>query len=127
MTKAISALGLLLIGVLCACDFMSHTRCDDKILSQEKSPDGKYMAILYHRSCANQTGLYTCVSLQETAGSSLSTGETQPVLTIRGFYEISGVWIGPNHLEIRSEGLQNQKAVLSQESSWKTVSISYKK
>lgn len=127
MTKAIGALGLLLIGVLGACDFMSHARCEDRILSQEKSPDGKYIAILYQRSCANQTGLYTCVSLQETARSGLSTGEIQPVLTIRGFHEIDGVWIGPNHLEIKSEGLENEKAVVSQESSWKTVGISYKR
>ena len=124
--KVITALGLLLIAGLGGCDFMSHTHCDDTILSQEKSPDGKFVAILYHRSCANHTGLYTFVNVQEISGPTFSTGETKPVLTIRGFHEISGVWVAPNHLEIRSEGLQDQKAVLSQESNWKTVSISYK-
>lgn len=124
--KVITALGLLLIAGLGGCDFMSHTHCDDTILSQKESPDRKFVAILYHRSCANNTGLYTFVNLQEISEPPLSTAEIKPVLTIRGFHEISGVWTGPNLLEIRSEGLQDQKAILSQESNWKTVSISYK-
>jgi len=121
--RIMGALSLLLIVGLGGCDFMSHTHCDDTILSQQKSPDGKFLATLYHRSCANNTGLYTFVNVQEISGP----GETKPVLTISGFHEISGVWVDPNHLEIRSEGLQNQKAILSQETNWKTIIISYKK
>ena len=125
--KVIGALCLLLIAGMGGCDFMNHTHCDDTILNQEKSPDGKFVAILYHRSCANHTGLYTYVNVQEVSGPILSRSETKPVLTMRGFHEIRGVWVGPNHLEIRSEGLQDQKSILSQESNWKTISISYKK
>ena len=47
----------LVIPVLGGCDLMTHTRCDDTILVEEKSPDGEYVAILYRRSCANNTGL----------------------------------------------------------------------
>ena len=125
--KAITSLGLLLIAGLSGCGFMSHTHCDDTMLSQEKSPDGKFVAVLYHRSCANHTGLYTVVDVREISEPSLSRGETKPVLTIRGFHEISGVWVGPNRLEIRSEGLQDQKAILTQESNWKAISISYRR
>ena len=126
MTKLISALSFLVIATLGGCDFMSHTHCDDTILTQEKSPDGKYVAVLYQRSCANNTGLYTCVNLQESPATVLSKGQTQPVLTIRGFHEISAIWTGSNTLEIRSSGLKDQKAILSQENGWKTIIISYK-
>ncbi len=126
MTKLATALSLLVIAIAGGCDPMSHTHCDDKILIQQKSPGGKYEAIVYHRSCANSTGLYTCVNLQEIPGILSSKGETQPVLTIRGFYEISAIWTDPNTLEIRSVGLKDQKAILSQETTWKAVSISYK-
>jgi hypothetical protein len=123
--KLISTLSVLVIAMLGGCDLMNHTRCDDKILTHEKSPDGKYVAILYQRSCANNTGLYTCVNIQETPGN-FSKGETQPILTISGFHEIRAIWTSPNTLEIQSEGLKLQKAILTQEERWKSVSIHYK-
>ena len=126
MAKLIGVMSFLVIAVLGGCDSMNHTRCNDKILSQEKSPDEKYVAIMYQRSCANNTGQYTCVNLQEAATTRLAEQEAEPVLTIRGFYKITATWTGPNSLEIRSEGLQDQKAVLTQHGSWKTVVISYK-
>jgi hypothetical protein len=125
MLKVISTLGLLLITAFGGCDLMRHTHCDDEILSVEKSPDQKHVAILYHRSCANNSGLYTCVNLQEGPESVLSKGEIQPILTIKGFHKISAIWTSANTLEIKSPGLQDHKAILTQESSWKTVSISY--
>ena len=126
MAKVISALSLFVIAMLGGCDLMNHTRCDDKILTQEKSPDGKYVAILYQRSCANNTGQYTCVNLQENPGTLSSKGETQPILTISGLYEIRATWNSPNTLEIQSDGLKLQKAILTQEDRWKSVSIHYK-
>ena len=125
MTKLIGVC-LLLIATLGGCDSMSHTHCDDKILTQQRSPDGKYMAVLYHRACANATGLYTCVNVKETSGAVSSQGETQPVLTLRGFHEISASWINPNSLEITSPGLKDQRAVLTQENNWKDIKLSYK-
>ena len=126
MTRMIIVLALFVVATLSGCDFMSHTHCEDKILVQEKSPDGKYVAILYHRSCANNTGLYTCVNLQETSETILSKTETQPVLTMKGVHDVTAVWSGPNSLEIKSAGLRDRWEVLTQESGWKTVNISYK-
>jgi hypothetical protein len=126
MTRLIMLIGLLTFITLGGCDFMSHTRCDDKIVAQEKSPDGKYVAVLYHRSCANNTGLYTWASLQDISGIPSSQNEAVPILTITGFHEIGANWIGPNALEIRSEGINDQKAILSQENTWKGIRIFYK-
>ncbi len=126
MIKLIGIISLLLIATIGGCDFMSHTHCDDKILTQEKSVDGRYVAVLYHRSCANNTGLYTCVNLQEASTTLLSNGEAEPILTIRGLHDITATWTGPNSLEIKSEALQDQKAILTQQDKWKMVNISYK-
>jgi len=126
MTRLIMLIGLLAFTTLGGCNSMNHTRCDDKIVAQEKSPDGKYVAVLYHRSCANNTGLYTWASLQDISGIPSSQNEAVPILTIRGFHEIGANWIGPNTLEIRSEGLNDQKAILSQENNWKDIRIFYK-
>lgn len=107
------------------CDFMKHTRCNDEILRSEKSPDGRFMAIAFARSCANNTGHYTWVALKE--GSSITGGESElePVLTIEGTHDIKLNWRTPNNLQIESSGLQNKKEVITQRDAWEKVTITY--
>lgn len=126
MSKLLLVLVVLMIPMLGGCDLMRHTSCDDKVLVQEKSPDGKYVAILYHRSCANNSGLYTCVNIQEVSNKVIAKPESQPILTIRGFHDISAIWSGPNNLELKTSGLTKQADILTQENGWKEILISYK-
>lgn len=122
MRLLIIGLVFLLIGGLNACDFMSHSHCDDKTLSELKSPDEQYIAILSHRSCVNGAS-YTGINLRE---NTLLFGDDEYILTMQGLHDISGVWKDSNHLEISSAGFRDEKAVLTQKTSWKTVSIYYK-
>lgn len=115
---------VLMLTIFGACD-MSHTRCEDTELRREKSPDGKYTAVTYHRSCANNTAQYTWVSLIEVSEGSLSKSETRPVLTLKGAYEITATWNDSDTLEVACAGLADPKAVLTQENSWKTIQIRY--
>ena len=116
---------ILIVAVLGACD-MNHTRCEDAELRRERSPDGKYTAITYHRACANNSAQYTWVNLMQENEGPLSKSETKPVLSLRGSYDIAAVWIDSQTIEITSAGLADQKAVLTQEDSWKTVHLRYK-
>ena len=116
---------IVILAIINACD-MSHTRCDDKELTQARSPDGQYRVVTYHRSCANNTGQYTWVNLVQGRESLFSKAESQPVLTLRGYHEISATWIGSDNIEITCEGLADQSAILTQRDSWKTVHIRYK-
>lgn len=124
MLKKISALSLLLIAIFGGCDSMRHTRCNDTILSREKSPDSRFVAILYRRSCANNTGLYTWVGLQEVSTTMADT-EIEPILTIAGTHDITAVWKNATNLAVDSEGLRNHKAVMTQKDAWKQITISY--
>lgn len=117
---------LLLIALLAGCDFMTHTRCDDKVLSKETSPDRKFVAITYARHCANSTGLYTWVGLEEASLPNQTNSETEAVLTIEGVHDIKAVWQNPRSLEIVSTGVLDGKKVLTQKDSWRTVTISYR-
>ena len=117
---------LMLVAFLSACNFMSHTHCDDRVLGQQRSPDGKIVAITYARSCANNTALYTWVGLENTSTSSLPSAEIEVVLTMKGTHEITVVWQSSESLEIQSPGFQDPKAVPTREGSWRTVTISYK-
>jgi hypothetical protein len=84
-----------------------------------------FEVILYHRSCANNTGRYTCADLAKATGSVSSEKERQTVLTIKEFHEITAIWTGSKKLEIRSAGLKNRKDILTQENEWKNILISY--
>ncbi|HWP54456.1 MAG TPA: hypothetical protein VN476_09960 [Pyrinomonadaceae bacterium] len=123
--KRISVIwSIVMVAFFSACN-MSHTRCDDTELRRDKSPDGKYVAVTYHRSCANNTSQYTWVSLTEVNPGSFSKPETRPVLTLSGSYDITAIWADSDSLEVTCAGLADQKAVLTQESDWKTVHIRY--
>jgi hypothetical protein len=66
------------------------------------------------------------VNLQEASTTQLAKGEAEPILTIRGLHDITATWTGPKSLEIKSEALQDQKAILTQQDKRKKVNISYK-
>jgi hypothetical protein len=104
---------------------MTHSRCEDEIVSKLKSPDGRYMAILYHRKCARSPNQFTGVTVEEV-GMFASLFEKQPMLSLDGIHEISGTWISPTHLEVTSPAFSDPKTVLNQETTWKTMTISYK-
>jgi hypothetical protein len=105
-----------------ACDLRSHSHCEDKTVSELRSPDGKYTSILSHRSCVNGAS-YTVVSVQE---NTLVFADSEYVLIVDGIYGVTGSWKDPTHLEISSEAFQDQKKVITQATSWETVVISYK-
>lgn len=125
MKSLVWAAGFLIMIVIAGCDLMTHTRCNDKIIGQQKSVDLMFEVILYHRSCANDSGRYTCADLAKTSGNAAEK-ERQTVLTLREFHEISALWTGPKSLELTSAGLKNQKEILTQQNTWASIVISYK-
>jgi hypothetical protein len=119
--------------VLCACtgSDMDHTRCNDTTLGTDISPDGKYIATSYHRSCAKGTGKYTGVKVEEVPPHFWSRrGEIGHVMTIRDFHPITARWTDSRQLEVITPGLKQQNpdesAAFPPKSNWKDVSISYK-
>lgn len=72
---------------------MTHTQCKDTVISQVKSPDAKFIATAYHRSCAGGSGRYTCAKIEEAPRSFWSSaGETGYVMTVQGYYSANVTW-----------------------------------
>ena len=126
----VKALVLLIVTAVCSgSNCMEHTRCDDTTISNHLSPDGKFNAVLYHRSCARGSGKYTGVMIEElTVGS--TPVETGYVMSIRGFHPITARWKDATHFEVITPGLSKQTpdemAAYPPKSSWKGITISYK-
>ena len=132
--KRLATFTLLLIVMLGACHdpaCMEHTHCEDTVVSQAESPDGKYVATGYHRSCAGGSGRSTCVKIEEAPKFFWSSrGEPGYVMTIREFHPISAVWKDSTHLEVSSPGLKGRGAdELTSDppaTSWRGIAISYR-
>ena|ERR1041385_1864516 len=122
MKFAILALVIFLVAGTNACNVVSHSDCTDKPFNEVKSPDGKHVAIFFHRSCVNGA-LYTWVSLQEITRV---FAESEPILNVEGLHEISATWTDSNHLEISSEALQHPESVRTKVTGWHNIAIAYK-
>jgi hypothetical protein len=123
---------LLAAAALCAGgSCMEHTRCSNTPVGRHGSPDGKYVAVLYHRSCAGGTGRYTVARIEEASSEARPGGdEAGHVLTIREFHPITAKWKDSTHLEVITPGLRqqnpNELAAFPPKASWKDISITYR-
>jgi len=105
-----------------ACNLMSHPQCDDKTVNEVAAPDDKHAVVLAHRSCLNGTS-YTLVRVQEITRV---FAESKNILILDGIQQVTANWKDSNQLEISSDALGDPKKVLTQDTSWQTVIISYK-
>ena len=115
---------LLTVALSGAChdiSCMKHTHCDDTILERVKSPDGKFVAVLYERACANRTGLSTCVKIEDVAEPD---GEPGHVLIVVGLHKISAKWKDAANLQVECAGLPDS-IIATQKHEWKQLKIFY--
>src|SRR5215813_10380094 len=115
----------MLVSVFGACDTMRHVKCDDMVLAKLESPGQQFVAVSYRRSCANNTGLYSVVSLQDLHASSRDQGAPETILTLSGYHDVSVTWTGPNTLQITSPALADSKTTMTRVEAWRGITISF--
>ena len=102
--------------------------CDERFVIDRLSPDEHTVASIYVRDCGLGAEEMTHVNLRPReekfnpdAGGVIKDGE---VFTVAGHQTVYLTWKDERSLEIRCVGCAGDK-VFKNESSWKTVSISY--
>jgi hypothetical protein len=102
--------------------------CDERFVIERPSPDEHTVASIYVRDCGLGAEEMTHVNLrpreekfQPDAGGVIVGGE---VFTVAGHQTVYLTWKDERSLEIRCVGCGGDK-VFKNESSWKSVSISY--
>lgn len=112
-------------GLSLAC--FEHAKCDDKVLSKVKSPDGKHLVTAAHRTC--QGSEYTWVKV-ETVPSWFgpdSVVRDKVFMSVPVRAPVTAVWVDSTHLEIMSpvvhliEGKDDPY-----ETHWRGIEVSYK-
>jgi hypothetical protein len=86
---------LLFLGVLCAVSAGCDT-CGEDPIAEKRSPDGKYVAVVYRRGCGATTPFVTHVNLR-LASESFSLGwdgaiRSGEVLSVKNQEPIDIVW-----------------------------------
>ncbi|HKR61789.1 MAG TPA: hypothetical protein VJS64_19035 [Pyrinomonadaceae bacterium] len=133
MTKSLRIL-IILTVLTGACHdpaCMEHSHCDDNVILQVKSPDGAYLATVYHRSCAGGSGRYTCAMVEEVPAHWWSSkGDVGHLLNIPEFHPITAVWKDRRHLEITTTALPSSYDQLPTNvphESWHDVDVWYRR
>ncbi|MCX2803407.1 hypothetical protein [Microbulbifer thermotolerans] len=96
--------------------------CSVDLLSESKSPDGKYIATVFERNCGATTPFVRVVSLRH-AGSGFAPEEDDDwVFTIHGQSDINVSWVENTELIISYSATGDTP---TQRTRWKKLNIKY--
>jgi hypothetical protein len=113
---------LPLAFTLGGCGFLLRSGCDNKIKSENPSPDGKYVATLFERNCGATTDFSTIVNLRES--SAKLKGEDLGVLILKGEHKLDVIWEGNTRLRLQCRDCRPDD-IFKQEKTWQGIEISF--
>ena len=102
---------------------MSHNNCTDKELKDVSSPDNRYLARLYERTCSETK--YTGVVI-EKKNSWLEWKAQGYVFFMLGQHSIELTWLSATHLEVHIPSTTKTAVPQTQDTTWEKINISYK-
>jgi len=127
VTSSLVAVALVFGASLTLACF-EHAKCDDKVLSSLKSPDGKYVVTAAHRTC--QGSEYTWVKV-ETVPSWFGSDPVirdKIVMSVPVKAPVTTVWLDPTHLEIVSPAVDLIEGKDDPyERHWRDLELSYRR
>ena len=113
---------MLFIVAVGGCDFMSHSRCEDEVLTKENSPDGSFAVVVSIRRCKTNSQ-FTSAALREN--SMRATSDPEPVLVLQGIHGLKVHWQTSRDLAITPTGTVTNKEILNKRDRWQSVSIHF--
>jgi hypothetical protein len=123
---------LLMAGVLSVVYFHAHPRCSEQVLSELRSPDQRWAAVVMQRRCGEDQPFFVHVNLRP-AGGPLSLGyfsgqavEGEIFLSEQDNVDVAPTlrWDAPQQLTIVCPGCQ-PGLVQQREQSWDAVRVRY--
>ena len=102
----------------------SQPACDNVVLAEVTSPDGKKVASLFERNCGATTDYAQVVTIRDR-GSRFDGNDTQDfIFTMQGQQKIEVQWESDSRLVI--ERPPSAKDIFKELKSWKGVEILYR-
>jgi len=97
--------------------------CDNRVIKDLKSPDGKYSATVFERDCGATTSYVTVVSVRDSSSKFKGDRVDDFVFTMKGRPQIDIRWEDGRHLVIKRPTKNDD--IFKELRSWKEVRISY--
>jgi hypothetical protein len=95
--------------------------CGNELLSEARSPDGRYVAAVFERNCGATTPYVRIVSLRQAGDEFDSDQDSDWVLTTRNQPNVIAQWDGNAKLRVSSEGTKDG----TRRSQWRDVAIAF--
>lgn len=112
-------------GLSLAC--FEHAKCDDEVLSKVKSPDGKHLVTLVHRTCHGSEWTYVKVETVPSWFGSDPVSRYEYLMSVPVRAPVTAVWRDSTHLEITSPAIHHEVARdYPPETRWGAIEVSYK-
>jgi hypothetical protein len=122
-----SAAAIFIALTISGCDFYkifdTIGLCKEQETIGAISPNGRYAATVYQRTCGATTGWDTFINIRPWPGR-FRGGGRDVIFGIEGLYAINVVWTDNSHLRVESIRCNSDK-VFKQEKIWRDISISY--
>ena len=118
--RRLAAATLVLAVALTACDSRVAADCVGTAVEEAISPDGRYVATLFHAECGPTAELRTGLSVRD-ARSAFDSAEQPAFLTIAGQHEFGFAWSAERSLTVSLP----QTDVLERSDTWRDVRVVY--
>ena len=126
MRKSVKFVCILVAVFLTSCDFMEHSHCEDVVISQSKSSDGKYLTTSSQLTCVSG-GKFTSVTVEEVPPHFWSSkGGYEVVLSMDGHFPVKTTWKSPTDLEIICPLTELKKSTTLRIDRWRDITITYR-
>jgi Family of unknown function (DUF5412) len=113
-------LAMLLVVFLVSCGM---NLCDNQLIEDVKSPNGKYTASVFERDCGATTPYIEIVSLHSSAAKFDPENYDDWVFTVQGRSKVKATWISDDKLQV-SYTYTGEK--LTQQEKWNGINITVK-
>jgi hypothetical protein len=111
--------------LLCLIILSVGCTCGNQVLTEQDSPDGRYVAALFERNCGATTDYVIAVNIRDRE-ESLAGTTSDDVLLVSGLPSIEIRWEGPRQLVVQLPVLRGTEQVYRRTSSWRDVAIAYR-
>lgn len=114
------------ILIWCVCLIIAgciESKCENVVLKEIISPNGKQVAVLFERSCGATTPFVQVVMIRESGSAFKADDPESFIFTMRGKHEIGIQWEAADHLIIKRP--QDANDIFKEIRLWKGTKISY--
>jgi len=115
---------LVLIPLLSGCKHSLLDTCDDRVVREVRSGDGKFLATLYVRNCGATTDYISIVNLRPGGTRFNGDADGDIVFVAKGERDIGIQWLNTNEVRIWCRGCESND-IYKRQPTWKDVKIAY--